>query len=251
MQVLAISNRGDDDLGFVGERLEHHGAELRRISRETLATVGAPEDGADLIVLLGSDWSVYDPTWREPIAAEQALVLRAQERQIPIFAICFGAQLAASAMGLAVTRAERPEIGWFDVDSDDPELCPPGPWFQFHSDRWHDGRGITSIARSPSGPQAFEVGRTLAVQFHPEVTAETAQKWVRDDPGAAAGAGLTADSVLESFEVSGLCAQRSCHEMVDRFLSRTATAYAGQGFSNDVLINTHGEDRQGRPSGGI
>src|SRR5581483_11847784 len=113
MNVLVIGNHGDDDLGFVGERLEHHGADLHTIHRESLASLSDPEAAADLIVLLGSDWSVYDPTWRDAVAAEQALVLRSQSRGVPILAICFGAQLVASALGLSVTRAERPEVGWF------------------------------------------------------------------------------------------------------------------------------------------
>ncbi|MFJ9150902.1 hypothetical protein ACIRP7_23225 [Streptomyces sp. NPDC102270] len=33
-----------------------------------------------------------------------------------------------TALGGTVEAAPRPEIGWVDIDTDDPALIPPGPY---------------------------------------------------------------------------------------------------------------------------
>ena len=222
--VLAIGNHGDSDLGFVGERLREHHARIATVTREDLVGLRPPEAGTDLIVLLGSDWSVYDPAHRAAVAAEQTVVRRAHERGVPVLAICYGAQLVASTLGLTVTRAPAPEVGWYTLVTSAPEICPAGPWFQFHFDRWSDGRGVRSSAHTGAAPQAFRVGRTVAVQFHPEVTAPTARQWMLASPSAVAAAALTPDDVLASFAVAGAHARSRCHRFLDSFLEQVAGA---------------------------
>jgi GMP synthase-like glutamine amidotransferase len=39
-------------------------------------------------------------------------------------------------LGGTVIRAGRPEIGWTTVQTSRPDLIEPGPWFQWHADRW-------------------------------------------------------------------------------------------------------------------
>ena len=68
-----------------------------------------------------------------------------------------------------------PEIGWYDVDTDQPEMVPGGPWFQWHFDRWTLPPGATEIARTANSSQAFVLGRALALQFHPEIDYDTAR----------------------------------------------------------------------------
>lgn len=224
MRVIAIANRQDADLGFVGERLLGHEARLANVLREDLAGLREPEAGADLIVLLGSDWSVYDTRHERAVAAEQALVRRAWDRGLPVLAICYGAQLVASALGLAVTRAAAPEIGWRTVQTDDEAVCPPGPWFQFHFDGWTDGNGLASSARTSSGPQAFRVGRTLGVQFHPEVTAQVARRWLLAEPDNVAAAGESVEAIAATLDDLMPDARLRCHSFVDGFLTEVAGA---------------------------
>ena len=52
-----VANSGDDDAGHVGERLRQRGFELAVFHRDGERDIDL--DGVDLVVLLGSDWSVY------------------------------------------------------------------------------------------------------------------------------------------------------------------------------------------------
>jgi GMP synthase-like glutamine amidotransferase len=217
MDVAVIANRNDADDGFVGERLRELGATLHRYSREEPETLDGIDD-VDLVVLLGSDWSVYDPSVAREVAAECRLVERARARSTPVLAICFGAQLVAYSLGLEVSRAPMAEIGWAEIESDDPALCPKGPWIELHFDRWQESPAIDTIARNAAGPQAFWCENIFAVQFHPEATAPTASRWVRALPEDVR-AGLPAD-IDRQFEDGVRESRARCYALVDTFLAR-------------------------------
>ncbi|HWD25235.1 MAG TPA: gamma-glutamyl-gamma-aminobutyrate hydrolase family protein, partial [Acidimicrobiales bacterium] len=168
MRVGIVANREDPEAGFVEERLGELGATFVRAWRSEPARLCALEHEVDVIVLLGSDWSVYDPAHSGSTEAERALIVRATEVGCPTLGICFGAQLIASAFGCAVERAPLGEIGWATIETDVPELFGDGPWFQFHLDRWIPTDVHRPLARSARGAQAIVKQRTLGVQFHPE-----------------------------------------------------------------------------------
>jgi GMP synthase-like glutamine amidotransferase len=77
--------------------------------------------------------------------------------------------------------AARPEIGWCPVDAT-PETDAPvaGDWFQWHVDTFTLPPGARLLASNAAGPQAYRIGRTVATQFHPEVTVETVARWASD-----------------------------------------------------------------------
>ena len=97
---------------------------------------------------------------------------------IPIFGICFGGQLMARALGGSVAKAPKAELGWYEIESDDKTLISTGPWFEYHWDRWQLPKGATEIARSEIASQAFVMGRTLGVQFHPEIDPDVLEEWL-------------------------------------------------------------------------
>lgn len=136
----------------------------------------------DVIVPLGARWAVYDE--RVPwIADESAMVRRALDAGVGVLGVCFGGQLLAHALGGTVTRSPEPEVGWHDVQSDDPGLVPPGPWFQWHFDRITPPPGAVEVARNGRATQAFVHGRALGLQFHPEVDTALVQQWIDEDHG--------------------------------------------------------------------
>lgn len=177
MRVIVIASDGDGDPGWVGEHLrETHGAELVRCWREHVSSW--PDlANVDLVVSLGSDWSVYWDHVQESIEAETALLRAAHQAARPILGICFGAQATAVALGGHVQLAPEPEIGWSEIDLLAEAPFDEGPWFQWHGDRITVPPEATVLATSPRAVQAFGLGRTLAVQFHPEVTEAMVQRW--------------------------------------------------------------------------
>jgi GMP synthase-like glutamine amidotransferase len=180
MRALLIANAVDADSGFVGARLRHHGYAFTECHRERpdewpeLARI-------DLVLLLGSEWSVYWPHVAESVASEAALIRDAHTRGVPQFGICFGNQSMAHALGGTVERARTPEIGWYDVVTDAPAVIAPGPWLQWHSDVVTVPPGAEEMARSDVGPQAWRLGRSLATQFHPEATESMLARWTSGD----------------------------------------------------------------------
>jgi len=224
LNVVVVANRGDGDDGFVGERLSELGARFERVWREEPERLLGAEADADLIVLLGSDWSVYDEAFAQSARIERDLVRGAAKRGVPVLGICYGGQLVASALGCAVERAPIAEIGWRVLESDDDGLCGDGPWFQYHFDRWVDSGPVRSFMRNGAGPQAFVVGRALGVQFHPEVTPETVSTWLRAAPLDVAAAGEVIEQIEASTALIAADARSRCHRLVDVFLETIATA---------------------------
>jgi len=219
--ALVLANRDDADPGLVGDALTEHGYSMRTLAREDAEADWPLDDagGAALVVVLGSDWSVYADSVRAAVARERALVAGAVDAGTPVLAICFGAQLLASALGGEVRPAGRTELGWLDVEPVGDPVIEPGPWFQFHSDTFTVPPGATLLARSPVGPQAFRVGPALAVQFHPEVTPAIVARWAASDPEPLAHAGLSADELVARTAAEQHRARAAARHLVDTFLS--------------------------------
>lgn len=136
----------------------------------------------DVIVPLGSRWSVYDDALRRGwVGAEMTMVRDATAAGVGVLGVCFGGQLVAQALGGTVGRSPQPELGWHLIDSVATDFIPSGPWFQWHSDRWTTPPGATELARNANAPQAFSFGSALALQFHPELDAALLECWIDND----------------------------------------------------------------------
>ncbi|MBA8950915.1 type 1 glutamine amidotransferase [Actinomadura namibiensis] len=178
----------------------------------------------DLIIPLGSPWAVDDlaaiGTWVTP---ELAMLRKAHEAGVPVLGVCFGGQALAAALGGGVERSPRPELGWVTVETDDPALVGPGPWFQFHYDRWILPPGAVEIARNGVCSQAFTVGRSMGVQFHPEINVPQLENWlVHGGADLVRAAGRDPDAMLESLRRDEAAAIGRCGALVDAFLERVA-----------------------------
>ena len=180
----------------------------------------------DALVPMGAPWSVYDHdtigTW---IRDEIDFLRKAHEAGVPILGICFGGQALAAALGGAVIPAERPEVGWTTVDTDRPDLVEPGPWFQWHGDRWVLPEGVSAFARTDLADQAFTVGRSLGLQFHPELTPSMLDGWL-DNGGDehAAALGIDAQQLRDETARVATEATGRATRLVNVFLDRVATA---------------------------
>ncbi|MEX1106297.1 MAG: type 1 glutamine amidotransferase [Ilumatobacteraceae bacterium] len=220
MRALLIANAVDADAGFVGDRFRHHGFAFTECHRERPGEWPGLA-GHDLVLLLGSEWSVYWPHVADEVAAETALIRDAHARGIPQFGICFGNQSMAGALGGTVERASEPEIGWYDVVSDQPAVVAEGPWLQWHYDVVTVPPGATEVARSAVGPQAWRLGRSFATQFHPEATESMLARWTT---GAGADElariGSTPEQVMAATRSNTAVSRRHADMLVDWFLEQ-------------------------------
>jgi GMP synthase-like glutamine amidotransferase len=163
----------------VGEWAAARGADVDVVHAPMVSAWPDPR-AADAVVALGSDRSVHaskDP-W---IAAQVGFLRAAHEAGVPILGICFGGQALAAALGATVSRAAQTEIGWIDVEGDDGY---GGRWFTWHEDVFDLPPGATELARAASGTQAFAVGASVGLQFHPEVTPAIVEDWLDGAPAA-------------------------------------------------------------------
>lgn len=176
--AVVISNPSiGAELGHLGAWLEEHGFTVDRLIRDDVLPVDACDD-ADLVILLGSVWTMTRPMTDEgdppqaaaAIAAETALVQRRVEQDKPLLGICFGGQLLSSALGGDVTAQGKAHIAWETPDTSLDELR--APWILLHNDAFTVPEGAELLAEADHAPVAFRQGRAWGVQFHPEVDAD-------------------------------------------------------------------------------
>jgi GMP synthase-like glutamine amidotransferase len=176
----------------------------------------APVDFA-FVVSLGSQHSAaaVEPEW---VPAEIEALRAAVTDDVPVLGLCFGGQALSLALGGGVDVLERPEIGWFGIETADAGSVPGGPWLMWHTEQMRVPPGARELARSPAGPAAFSVGPHLAVQFHPEVDVERVAAWAERDEHLAA-VGLTPDKVVAQSELHAPAAREQAFRLFDRWLA--------------------------------
>jgi len=192
VRALFVKQDHNSPDGFVGNAFAELGydiTELTVVPRERYrtpnVTVSFPDPARyDTIVAFGAVWAVYDDaaigSW---IHDEIAFTQAAMAAGVPVLGVCFGGQMLAAAVGGRVERAPAPEIGWTSIQTQSPGLVPSGPWFEWHFDRFELPAGVTALATTPLANQAFTVGRSLGLQFHPEVTETVLAAWLEHDGG--------------------------------------------------------------------
>ena len=219
--ALVIQHEEPTPGGLANEWLRERGAEIEtlRIDEQDPHELDARDYA--LIVSLGSEFPAYDDSIRW-IEHEADLLRQAVDRDVPILGLCFGGQLLARVLGGRVFRAEREEIGWLPVRTRDPELVPAGPWFQWHFDAMTSPPGSQVIATTDVGEQAYAIGRSLGLQFHPEVTPEIMEQWVRAYSHELEEHGVDPESLLRETYERREATRATAWKLFDRFLERIA-----------------------------
>jgi GMP synthase-like glutamine amidotransferase len=229
MRALIIEHDPLSTPERVGDHLERRGVALEPfVVVEDLRDPGVaahfPGDGHDIVVLMGSPWSVYETGIQAWVGAELDFIRDRAAAGVPILGICFGAQAISAALGGTVRPTPRPEYGWGSVGSTVPEIADE-PWFQFHHDEFSLPAGAVELARNESGTQAFRVGRALGLQFHPEMTAGLLASWYTAGAAeAVVAAGLDPDRLVEETRVREVSSQAALVRLLDWFLDEVAGA---------------------------
>ena len=225
VRTLIVANRTDADPGYVGDALQNRAARLEVLLREDEWSAVSVHD-YDVVVSLGSEWSVY---WQHvaPAVTREAVLLRAAvDAGKPVLGLCFGAQILAHALGGTVRPAAAPELGWHTVDTDVPNLVPAGPYVQWHSDRFEVPPGARELARNSVGPQAYALGSAIGLQFHPEATPEVVRRWCVGGLEELARAGVDPVTFIDEADQQAESARVRAQVIVDSFLSGALSAAA-------------------------
>lgn len=220
MRALVIQHEEDAPGGHVGDWLAGRGIDEDVYLISADGREANPRD-YDLIVSLGSECSAYDDglSW---LAGEAALLRDAFEADVPVLGICFGSQILARALGGRALPAQDTEIGWVGIRSDDPELIGEGPWFQWHHDTFTPPPGAELLAASAAAPQAYTIGRSLGVQFHPEVTIPIVAEWVALGGDDLARHGVDPDRLMDETRSRAEENRVRAWRLLDAFVERVA-----------------------------
>lgn len=222
MRAFLIANTGDADSGYIGTRFENFDFQFKHLPREYPAQWPSL-DGVDLVLLLGSEWSVYWGDASKSVEAESELIRHSHRRGIPIFGICFGAQIMASALGGSAERAKKCEVGWHEVVTTPTNAVLAGLWLQWHCDTFTPPAGAEVLALSDAGPQALRVGRSFATQFHPEANEAIISRWMSGSGAAELAAqGITPSALIEQTRSEVVRSGPAAALIVDWFLHNVA-----------------------------
>jgi GMP synthase-like glutamine amidotransferase len=233
MRVLFVRQDHVSPPGPVGEAFVDRGYDVEEflvVPAERFAAPGVEvvfPDAAryDAVVPMGAPWSVGAEAIARWIGGELAMLRAAVATGVPVLGICFGGQVLAAALGGSVERAPVAEIGWLEVETDEPGLVGRGPWFQWHEDRWTTPPGAREIARTAHGGQAFVAGRALGVQFHPELTVAQLDGWLANGGERFLTAHhLDAADLVSRTRAEERAAGERTRQLVGAFLDRVATA---------------------------
>jgi GMP synthase-like glutamine amidotransferase len=175
-----------------------------------------PDDYA-FVASLGHDRGAHE-TGDPGVAAERELLTLAVERDVPVLGLCYGGQVLAAVLGAQVGRAAMPELGWREIETDDPGLVPAGPWLEWHYDCFSTPPGATEIARTADASQAFRLGPHLGVQFHPEATVDIVGGWARADAARLGELGIAdAATLLRAARARRIAAEAAAYRLFDAF----------------------------------
>ena len=183
-------------------------------------------DPYDLVVAMGSIRSLTRrgeiESW---IQAELDLLRSAHEAGVPILGICFGGQLLAEALGGSVEVAPVMEIGWYEISEPAGVTNPvgPGPWFEWHHDRFTPPAAAEVLAETEQATQLFRLGRTIGTQFHPEVDLEHVGIWLAlANDSYLVEIGRSREEILTEVRAREIANLAQCNRLVDWFLDEVA-----------------------------
>jgi len=190
--VNVIRHLAFEDLGSFASVLQARGYQVKYIEAadfsltpDELSQVDALSDA--LLVVLGGPISVNDTAIFPFLDEEIDLLKRRIAADKPTLGICLGAQLIARALGAGVYPGEEKEIGWYDLSltaaGEQSALRYLGArhcsMLHWHGETFDLPAGAALLASSERCKhQAFSFGKNiLALQFHPEITQRSMEKW--------------------------------------------------------------------------
>jgi GMP synthase (glutamine-hydrolysing) len=166
-------------------------------------------DGVAGVLSFGGPMSATRPDDEPWMRAELALLREAVEREVPVLGVCLGSQLLAAALGGEVAARQQPRAAFLPLrrTAAATGVATVAGWpdgaasLLLHEDEVvRAPEGAAPLLVGPDGEvAAWGVGSAIAVQAHPEVTAEQLQGWVANEQlaGVCARAGVDPTALVE------------------------------------------------------
>jgi len=220
--ILSIQNTEIETLGNLKKLFEADGYKIKTVNvKRDYIPHNADQYAA--IVILGGYMSVYENL--SYLNEQQELIRNAKQHQVPLLGICLGSQLIAQALGGRVYKAEKKEIGWFDVAINNEGMNDIFKGianknmkvFQWHGDTYELPKSATLLASSDLYPQAFRIDTTIGILFHLEVTSEMIQKWLESYGPEMNESGVTADAILNEKKAEFESLASNCEVVYSNF----------------------------------
>ncbi len=221
--VLILQHLTRDDPAYLGTWLERAGVAHDIRNTEAGDSFPATLEGYRALAILGGSMGANDdlPSLRQA----EALVRQGVACGIPVIGHCLGGQLMARALGAEVCGSPEAEIGWQPLLWRESAAewfgpRPPDVVMQWHVDAFSLPAGAVALATSDACPvQAFALGPHLAMQFHLEIDAVKAERWLHD-PREAEGRTVQDVAALRAGTGRHLAAQQALADHVySRWLS--------------------------------
>lgn len=199
--VVIFQNGKGEQLGRLAEHVLSDFAVIHRVDRlHNFSRVDLSQ--IDLVISLGSDWSLTDPRIVQQVRLEGETLRDAQFVGVPVLGICFGAQLLAMINGGKVFKSSRFEVGITRVAGVKSLECE-GQWMQWHYDSFSVPPGFDELARNDLSTQAFRKGRSFGVQFHPEADSSLVSQWISSGgEGELSALGIDPQSLLDDVKMT-------------------------------------------------
>lgn len=208
-RILVFQHVAAEPLGTLDTLIRRRGHRIRFVNFERDADAQPSHDRYRGLVVLGGPMNVADTVRRPHLRTELRVIEQMLAAGKPVLGICLGAQLLAHALGAAVHRHDKPEIGWYGLRTTeagraDPVLSPLGdgaPVFQWHGCRFDIPEGAQHLASTDDcGQQAFRWGENAyGFQFHMEMDAPLVERWLCNpayrDELASSGLAHDADAI--------------------------------------------------------
>ncbi|HET9088854.1 MAG TPA: hypothetical protein VFN54_00980 [Acidimicrobiales bacterium] len=230
-RVLCVRHHVEDSPGLIGEAFAERGHDVDVVMLDALSPTPRVT-GYDFLVILGSKHAVYDEAIEAAwFGRELDLLDEADATGVAVLGICFGAQALCRHHGGVVTRADEPEIGWYEVDVVAGVDLPSGPWFEYHYDHCTLPARAQVWASTPRAVQAFAVGADVGVQFHPEIEEVQLARWFEAGDDEPRDFDLDPAALLAETARETPAARLRAAQLVDLFLAHVASIRASNAQS--------------------